>query len=170
MKTRILLLSTVFFVCLGRQVRAESYENGIGLRLAGITSGIDYKHFFSKYDAAEGILSFGKKRFLLTALYERHFDFGNVDGLMWFVGGGAHIGYYQDGYDYFYYKYHGNKVVVYQNGWDRTTAFGLDFILGLDYKFDNIPIDIGVDVKPAVDIVGEYYGYWDGALSVRFTF
>lgn len=170
MKNPVLILISSLILGVSNTTHGESYENGIGLRLAGITSGIDYKHFFSKNDAAEGILSFGKKRFLFTALYERHFDFANVDGLMWFVGGGAHIGYYEEGYDYFYYKYHGNKVVVFQNGWDRSSAFGLDFILGLDYKFDSAPVDIGVDVKPAVDIVGDYYGYWDGALTVRFTF
>lgn len=151
--------------------KAQPYETGIGFRLAGITSGISVKHYISSNSALEGILSFGRHAFLITGLYEKHQPFPNAEGLSWFFGGGAHVGFFSSEYRYydFYYSSHGKiKYVEFEHS-DAGTFLGGDFILGMEYKFKNAPVDLGLDVKPFIDLVPGLYGYWEGALSIRFT-
>ena len=149
---------------------AQPFQTGIGLRMGGISSGITVKHFISSTSAIEGILGFGRHSFSVTGLFEKHTPFPNAEGLTWFYGGGAHVGFFNNDYryDYFYYKSHHNKVYVFQDG-DSNFSLGGDFIIGLDYKFKNAPVNLSLDVKPFVDILPGVYGYWEGALSIRFT-
>jgi hypothetical protein len=171
MSTKIYTLLTLFFFATLSMSKAQPYNTGIGLRLAGISSGITVKHFVNSNSALEGIVSFGRHAFLITGLYERHQPFPNAEGLSWFFGGGGHVGFFSDNYTYAYWHYKGkdkDKYYVFEHR-DATTFIGADFILGLEYKFKNAPVDLGLDVKPFVDFVPGVYGYWEGALSVRFT-
>src|SRR5436190_18155814 len=94
------------------QVQAQDYKNGIGLRLSNYP-GITFKHFLNSDGALEGILSFRYHSFQITGLYEKHFPISGAPGLTWFVGGGAHIGFYNYGCGYYHYKYHkGHYVYV----------------------------------------------------------
>ena len=166
------LIKIIFILLLLTSIKsmAQPFNTGIGLRLGGISSGITVKHFTSSTAALEGILGFGRHSFSVTGLYEKHTPFPNAEGLSWFYGGGAHIGFFNNdyGYEYFYYKSHKNKVYGYQNG-SSNISLGGDFIIGLDYKFKNAPVNLSLDVKPFVDILPGVYGYWEGALSIRFT-
>jgi hypothetical protein len=148
----------------------QDYHNAIGFRLGGMTSGITFKHFGKPQGAFEGILSFGYRTFLITGLYEQHNIIANSPGLRWFYGGGGHVGFFR--YGGYYYWVHKNGKFVYvdePNGTSRAVV-GLDFMLGLDYKFKDAPIDLSLDLKPFVDFWDGPYGYFDGALSARFTF
>ena len=148
---------------------AQPYSTGIGLRLGGISSGITIKHFINSNNALEGILGFGHESIFVTGLYEKHQPFPKAEGLSWFFGGGAHIGFYNNNYgEYYYYKHHGNKVII-TDHYDSNVSFGGDFIIGMDYKFKDAPVNIALDVKPFFDIFPGFYGYWEGALTVRFT-
>ena len=124
---------------------AQGYNTGIGLR-GGLAQGVTIKHFLGKTIAIEGILAFRWSGTFITGLYEIHDDPFKVDGLQWFYGFGAHIGFWEE------------------------TKIGVDFILGLEYTFEEIPINVTLDWKPAINLVGG--GYWaDGfALSVRYVF
>jgi hypothetical protein len=157
----------------GMNAQAEEYSTAVGLRLGGYSQGITVKHFLNNNGALEGILSWGWRSFLVTGLYEWQKPIPNAAGLAWFVGGGLHLGFYQDGYDYYYYHYrHGNKVYSYY-GYDpeeRRTVIGADFIIGLEYKIPRAPITLGVDTKPFFDFAQGSYFFWDGAFTARFTF
>jgi hypothetical protein len=169
MSTKIFRLAVLLFILSASVANAQPYETGIGFRLGGISQGISVKHYVNSNSALEGVLSFGRHALLITGLYERHQPFPNTEGLSWFYGGGAHIGFFSGDYTY-YYWYHKDKVKYYEfEHYDATTFIGADFILGLEYKFRNAPVDIGLDVKPFVDFVPGVYGYWEGALSLRFT-
>jgi len=186
MKTSICKLTLIFIVLsISFIVNGQDYRTAIGVRLGTFEDGITLKHFVNSQGALEGILSFGYRSFLITGLYEKHQPFPNAPGLSWFFGGGAHVGFYKDGYYYYYYHYHhgtyvvgngvvydqfGNVVYYYGPGYSSTDV-GLDFILGMEYKFQKAPITLGLDVKPFVDFVtGGPYFFWDGALTARFTF
>lgn len=166
----IIRLSAILLMLISLRGYAQPYETGIGFRLGGISSGITVKHYINMNSALEGIAGFGRHSLLITGLYEKHQLFPNAEGLTWFYGGGAHIGFFNKdyGYDYFYYKSHGNKVYVVEHA-DAGVSFGGDFIIGLDYKFKNAPVNIAIDIKPFIDILPGFYGYWEGAFTFRFT-
>jgi hypothetical protein len=175
--TKMKHLLTIAIICISlltsNSAKAQQYETGIGVRLGGISQGITLKHFIGGNDALEGILSFGHHAFFITGLYENHHAFPNAEGLSWFWGGGAHVGFFTNGYDYdyIYYKYRGNHIIVHDDDYDGSSfLFGGDFILGMEYKLQTAPVAFSLDVKPQIDFVPGLYAYWDGALTVRFTF
>ena len=142
---------------------AQSYTNAIGARL-GFTQGITFRHFLHEEAAIEGILSTRWNGFLLTGLYEVHKQLSGE--LNWFYGGGAHIGYWSNPPA----RVRGDHIR------DSYTVVGVDFILGLDFTFPDIPINLSLDWKPAINLInGNIIGdgpFWidGGALSIRYAF
>lgn len=166
------IVTMIVFVAATFTMSAQEYKTGIGFRLDGFNSGITIKHFTGSTTALEGIVGFGRHALTITGLYEKHQNFPNAEGLSWFYGGGAHVGFYPTDYSYGYYRYYNNKNKVYyynDNYYNSTFSLGADFILGLEYKFQNAPITIGLDAKPFVDIVPGFFGYFTGGFSFRFT-
>jgi hypothetical protein len=163
-KTILCVSLFLFLVC---RSYGEEYETAIGVRFGGVTQGISVKHFLNTNSALEGILSFGHHSFLVTGLYEKQLPVNGAPGLYWFYGIGVHIGFYNGG-DYFYYTKHGQRY--YYDDRSSSAVLGIDLILGMEYKFQNAPITIGLDIKPAFDFVEAFPGYWDGALTARFAF
>ncbi len=137
--------------------QSQEYNNAIGLR-GGIFSGISFKHFVGQNTAIEGILDSRWHGFQVIGLMEHHNDISDLDGLRWFYGYGAHIGFY-DGY----YTTWGENT--------NYTLIGIDGIIGLEYLFKDIPVSISLDWKPYINLTG-YTGFGGdgGALSVRYTF
>ena len=140
----------------------SEYRTAIGVRMGGLTSGLTVKQFISHRSALEGIFSFGMHSFIITGLYERHVDIAGAPGLRWMYGIGGHAGFFNNYGSYYYYRRY-----VYT---ETTNVVGIDGIFGIDYKFNKIPFNVGLDVKPFADF---YYGpffFLDGALSLRFAF
>ena len=50
-------------------------------------------------------------------------------------------------------------------------VIGVDGQIGLEYVFEEIPLNLSIDWKPAFNIIG-ITNFWagDAALSVRYTF
>ncbi len=163
-KNYILILSAVLLSFCGH---AQNYNTAIGVRLGGLTSGATIKHFTASRTALEGIFSFGQKSFLVTGLYEKHRSVDNAAGLTWFYGAGAHVGFFNYGGRYYIIK--NNRTYVVREG-DKATVIGVDFIIGLDYKIPNAPINIGLDFKPFVDFFDGPVAFYDAGLSLRFAF
>jgi hypothetical protein len=138
-------------------LNAQEYHTGIGIR-AGNFSGLTIKHFNRQRGAFEGLITSRWEGFAVTGLYELHNKAFDVNHLNWYYGGGAHVGFYNGSHAYW-----GDAGTAY-------TIIGIDGILGIEYSFDDIPINIGIDWKPALNLVG-YTGIWsEGALSVRYIF
>ncbi len=161
MKKTLILLAIIMSFGLLNESKAQ-YTTGIGLR-AGVTNGLTVKHFINQNAALEGILHSRWGGFMVTGLYEVHKDIRDVKGLMWFYGGGAHVGTWS-GRGRFE---NGPPWAARNTGY---TVFGIDGIIGLDYKFTDFPVNLSLDYKPALNF--GYYGYgWDEvALSIRYTF
>ncbi|HET6990524.1 MAG TPA: hypothetical protein VFJ43_04330 [Bacteroidia bacterium] len=155
--------------------RQTTYTTAVGLR-GGFEGGLTFKHFLSGSGAFEGILSrgWGWGGFRITGLYEMQKGLPNAKGLDWFWGVGAHIGFY-DGAYYGYYGYYGGGYYDKHGYWhptgyqDHYTAIGIDGILGLEYQFTEVPINLGLDIKPYFDIFGRGYHYLDAAFSIRYV-
>lgn len=140
-----LVVSTI----ISSNVSAQDYRFALGVRLSNSTptlnNSISGKYFITDRSAVEGIISFGS-RFAFGGLIEFHKPF-SVAGLSWFYGGGGYVGFQSD-----------------------DTYLGPTGILGLDYKFRDIPLNVSVDWKPELDIIPDINFVPDAfALSVRFT-
>lgn len=153
---------TILFILIisSFSVNAQSYQTALGIRLGGLSNGITLKHFISNNSAVEGIASFGNRTFIVTGLYELHSSVDNSKLFKFYYGAGAHLGFFQDGGYYNYYNnYYTNQSVV-----------GIDGIIGLSYKFNAAPINLGMDFKPFMDLNNGSNFYFDGGISIRYTF
>ncbi len=137
--------------------QAQDYKQAIGLR-GGLHSGFTYKNFFKNNTAFEGIVHTRWQGWELVGLLEHHKAIAEVDGLYWFYGYGAHIGFYDAQYTH----------------WDvdgTYTVVGVDGIIGVEYDIPGAPIAIGLDWKPYINLIGYSHFFGDGgALSLRYIF
>ncbi len=128
---------------------SSSYKDAVGIRLGStvpaIKNGITYKHFIGN-NALEGILSFGDG-VGLCGLYEIHKPL-STENLQWLIGFGGYVGFN-----------------------NTTTNVGAAGIIGLDYKFSQIPLNLTLDWKPELNIVSKVGFEAAGVgFSARFTF
>ena len=150
MKRYSLTLLLIFIVSSFAVLNAQDYKVGLGVRLSNSTptlnNSVTIKYFMTEQHALEGLISFGS-RFGIGGLYEVHKP-TTATGLNWFFGGGAYIGFQ-----------------------DSNTYLGPTGIIGLDYKFTNIPLNLSLDWKPELDIIPDINFVPDAfAISARFTF
>jgi len=151
----LILLGSIVSNGQSKSANGSSYNTALGVKF--YPGGITLKHFFNgTNNAGELIGYFWNRGFRITGLYEIHGNFNGAPGLRWYVGPGAHIGFY----DYYDRNYHIDG-----------TYFGVDGVLGLDYKFNGAPINMSIDWQPSFefgDYVG-FYGSW-GGIAIRYTF
>jgi hypothetical protein len=147
----ILAIAAVCFVTTTQaQNTSSSYRTALGVKF--YPGAISIKHFVNDRAAIEGLASFWKGGVRFTGLYELHYPLLQVDGLQWYVGPGAHIGFYDD-------KYYGGS-----------TFFGIDGVLGIDYKIPGAPLNVSLDWNPSFEFGdGAEFQSW-GGLGIRFTF
>ncbi len=156
MRKVLVSVLALFFVTLSqaqsRSANSSSYTTALGVKVWD-GAGITLKHFFNGgNNAGELIGYFWSRGARFTGLYEIHGDISGAPGLKWYIGPGAHIGFYNTKY--------GDGVFA-----------GIDGVLGLDYKFSGAPINISLDWQPSFEF-GEdrgFYGNW-GGLGIRYTF
>ena len=120
------------------------------------SNSISIKQFISEKTAIEGLFTFGDP-LALGALIEFHKPL-SAAGLTYFYGAGGYIAFLK------------NVNVATQ----KTTTdanFGAQGVIGLDYKFNNIPLNISLDWKPELNIVTDI-NFEPAAIgfTARFTF
>lgn len=169
MKTTKKLLLGISLIMIMTVVSAQDYNFGVGLRAGVFSSGVSFKGFVSEKSAIEGIAGFGRRSFVATGLYEYHIPITQAPGLNLFVGGGAHIGFFGYRGTYLIYKNKNEKVYVVDDG-ETIVVPGVDMIFGAEYKFSQVPIAVGMDVKPFLDFHDGVSAYPDFAISGRFVF
>ena len=151
---KILFISAFIFTALtsySQRSDGGSYTTALGVKVWD-GGGISLKHFFSENKAGELIGYFWSQGFRLTGLYEIHGDISGASGLKWYIGPGAHVGFYNTNY--------GDGSFI-----------GLDGVLGLDYKFRGAPVNMSLDWQPSFEF-GDgrgFTGSW-GGLGIRYTF
>ena len=148
------LFSIILVIGLTTAVYAQDYQTGLGLR-GGTGWGITLKHFVSQKNAFEGFFYAYNHGFNVTGLYQYHNNAFDVDNLRWYYGFGAHIGSYN------------NKNKDYNSNF----VLGIDGILGIEYTFTEVPLNIGLDWNPHLNFTS-YSGFWPGSagISIRYIF
>jgi hypothetical protein len=142
-----------------KSANSSSYKTALGVKVWD-GAGISFKHFLQGNNAVELIGYFWGHGFRITGLYEIHGPIQGATGLMWYIGPGAHIGFY-DGHHH--HHDHGDH--------DHHIHIGIDGVIGLDYKFKGAPINMSLDWQPAFEFGhgAGFYGSW-GGLGIRYTF
>ena len=140
-----------FILLIAFTSNAQVYKTAVGLRLGpntpAVSAGITGKYFLNEKAAVEAILGVNNG-LSICGLYEIHFPINAVKNLQWFAGAGAYVSF--------------------RSGSSNLGAAG---IIGLDYKFEEIPLNISLDWKPELNIISKI-GFESSGLgfSARYTF
>jgi hypothetical protein len=150
------IASAALFTMNMTSAKAQDYKNAIGGRF-GSANGITFKTGLSKGAMLELIGNFrstkGIDYFRITGLYEVYNPINGAAGLNWYYGGGATIG----------------SVKV--QGYEGDVYLGANGVLGLDYKFNGVPINLSLDWIPTLQLTPDTDFYsGDVGLGIRFTF
>lgn len=165
MRKIVIVTAALLFLSLTQssaQSLGKSYTTALGVKF-GDGGAISLKHFVKPNAALEGLGYFWRYGSRITGLYEFHGDINGAPGLKWYVGPGAHIGFWNTRWkDRYGYTYSG-------------TYAGIDGVLGLDYKFNKAPINMSLDWQPSWNFgtgPDAYYGFYAGwgGLAIRYTF
>lgn len=155
MRKNLVFIFALFIVTVSRAQNhnssGQSYQTALGVKVWD-GGGISLKHFVSTNHALEGIGYFWRQGIRITGLYEIHGHISGAGGLKWYIGPGAHIGFYNT-----------------KNG--DGSFIGVDGVLGLDYKFNGAPINMSLDWQPSFEFgdTRGFVGSW-GGLGIRYTF
>jgi len=139
---------------------AQDYKTALGVRLSSSNAmqnnSISIKQFINEKTAIEGLFTFGDP-LALGALVEFHKSLTPA-GLTWFYGVGGYISFVK-------------KINVATSKSTTDLNFGAQGVIGLDYKFNNVPLNISLDWKPELNIVSDI-NFEPAAIgfSARFTF
>ncbi len=167
LKIGIILILVIIF----NKANSQNFTSTIGFRLGG-SSGLTYKTFIHENKALEGILSFRNDGMQLTALIETYSpaNFQIDENIFFYYGYGAHIGYSK--------KYEDRNFPIGIFEPNRTIfrtrpVIGFNAIVGIEYRFNSLPISASVDTKPYT----EFFGFpffktklFDIGLSFRYMF
>lgn len=151
------MLAGIFFF---QEASSQDYKTAVGVRLSSaapvVNNSISVKQFVSDKMAIEGLLSFGDP-LALGVLAEFHKPL-TAPGLQYFFGGGGYLGFIK--------TYDPNK---FRN--ETNVNIGAQGIVGLDYKFANVPLNLTLDWKPELNIVSDI-NFEPAAIgfTARFTF
>ncbi|HUQ97270.1 MAG TPA: hypothetical protein VM010_06370 [Chitinophagaceae bacterium] len=111
---------------------------------ATINNSVSVKQFINKVVAMEALFSFDPAA--IGVLGEVHQPLSSTQGLRWMFGGGGFVGF--------------------KNG----ISLGAQGILGLDYKFSTVPLNLTIDWKPELDFTDEFrFEPAAVGLTARFT-
>lgn len=143
------ILALTALLCLAvTLVSAQNYNWAIGARLGTTMSGVSVKHNLNASNAIEGVLSVPYNNgFNVLGLYERHIPIIS-EGFNFYYGAGAHLGAYNHDF-----------------------MLGIDGVVGMEYKFNEVPLALSVDYKPAFNIF-ENTGFrmLDFSFGIKVTF
>ena len=141
---------------------SQDYLTAVGLR-GGVFSGVSVKQKLSDEHMLEIILSAREGGFNITMLAEKQRVAFENEHWHWYYGMGAHIGSWPRAI--FRYPWNndlppdGSRFVV-----------GMDAIGGLEYTFDQVPINLSLDFKPSLNFIPLGVFAEGLALTVRYTF
>ncbi len=131
---------------------AQSYKTAVGLKggYPGYGS-LNVKHYISQSNAIEGSIG-GSANFLwLQGVYEINKSLP-TDGLNWYFGVGPSLGFANS---------------------NNNTTNGLFImgtgLIGIEYTFQDLPINIALDTGPSIQIVPGFNFQWGGGFAVRYT-
>jgi hypothetical protein len=154
MKRIFVIIAAAFFwsplAAQNKTTNSMTYKTAIGIKIWD-GGGASLKTFIEDKAALEFIAFFNGNGSRITGLYEIHGDLSTEGNLKWYIGPGAHVGFYKV-----------NNV--------SSSIIGVDGVIGIDYKAKNLPLNVSLDWQPAFEFKKNYgfSGSW-GGLGIRYT-
>ena len=145
---------------------AQVFDRALGIR-GGVTSGFEYRIYTDDANSYKFLLGTNNGlRIHGFKEFHRYDLFTFTDQLIFFYGAGIHGGY--ENWDEYYVK---DNISWHENH----TAFvmGLDGLVGLEYMFYEVPLSIGLEAKPFLDIFGQHMFHFepfDIAFTLKYLF
>lgn len=159
MRHFFIAIATFLGVCsTGSSAKAQEYGNAIGIKF-GTYSGITYKLFVSRENAIEAGFTFGNNTLGFTGSYQFFFPIKEVPHLNWFVGGGGHLIFIS-----------GHNSLWNDSNHDNNIALGVNGVGGVEYKFPEIPLNIGAELGPCINLADETKLNVHLGIFARYTF
>lgn len=162
---KFILLTILFLPALISE--AQGYKQAIGIR-GGVSSGFEYRLYSNDANSYKFLLSTRNSGVQLHAFKEFHqfdlFDFS--EQLVFFYGVGVHVGF--ENWDEVHYQDN-------TRWYDSRTALlaGVDGLAGVEYIFYEVPVSVGLEVKPFFDVFGKNtfrIQPFDFAFTVKYLF
>lgn len=138
MRNKIMIILACLIAFSASEMNAQNYNSAIGAKLGyGLVA--SYKKFLNEKSAIDVFAGLRWGGLAGGAYYEMHYDISSVDRLQWYWGGGA-------------------SITTWDNGVFNDTYFelGIAGVLGLDYSFDNLPLNLSVDWAPTYVILDSW--------------
>jgi hypothetical protein len=130
---------------LAQPALAQKYRTAAGIRSGGGNYGITIQQLVLPSTTLEGLGMLSPRERTATLLAERHFGILGPS-LNYYFGAGAHVGNHKD------------------NG----GFWGLDGIIGAEYKIAFVPVVLSIDFKPTVEFNSVDWNRFPTAISVRY--
>ena len=168
---KLLLTAFVLLICTATHAQ-QLYEKSAGVRL-GHTSGVTYKKFFTEDEAIDLMLSGRNDGMQFTAVYQFHqpMDLAFNDRFYLHYGIGGHLGYEKfDNLAKVLSNAEGTEFIFEERSF---YVMGVDVNLGVEYRWLEVPVTFGFDLKPYFNFIGMRHSqtrFWDAAISLKYVF
>ena len=139
----LLLLATV----LALPAAAQKYRTAAGVRSDGGSYGLTIQQLVLPKTTVEGLAMFAPRERSATLLVQRHFGILGPS-LNYYFGAGAHFGRHRDDGPF----------------------WGLDGLVGAEYKIAFLPFVLALDFKPTIEYGSADWNRFPTAVSVRYIF
>jgi len=162
------LSALILLILLTVQLNAKHYNRDAGVR-AGAYTAFCYRQYADEFSYSEVMASLTGNAARITYLkeYARPALLGFSPDLVFVYGFGAHSGFNRINQyrvfnrTYFYDRYRYSPVL------------GVDGYLGLEYRFNSLPVIAGIDVKPFFEFsVNQFFGMhlFDTSFIIKIKF
>ncbi len=141
------------------QKTITNIDNIISVGVKYYPAAITAKTVITANSELEALLYTWKYGDRVTTLYEIYGNIKSMEGLHYYYGPGAHLGFWNKKWIKTYPTRHTGSAV------------GVDGVVGLDYQLNNAPINISLDWQPSYNFISYNYfeGGW-GGIAIRYQF
>ncbi len=164
------LLFLISLLLIAPTVSSQGPQKAVGIR-GGLSSGFEYRVFSDDLTSYKVLLSTRKQGLQLTGMKEYHiqdaFDIG--EPISFIYGFGAHAGFES----WKVYDYYGTYPYDYTYRRRSGPIAGLDGLAAVEYTIPEIPLVVGIEVKPYFNLFGRNFFQlqpFDFAFTVKYTF
>lgn len=161
----IITICTLFMAV---NLSAQFYPMEAGGR-GGLSSGFTFRAYVNEEISYESLLSFRNYGVQMHLFRQRNYELNMTEKGTWYFtyGFGPHIGfYYSDTYTVLFQEInYGGRVF--------SPMIGMNGYAGLEFRFFEIPISLGMSFKPYMELsYRQIFGFniWDFGFTLKYRF